>query len=157
MSWELNSTQPIYLQVADKIGQRIISGEYPPGGKLPPVRELAEEAGVNPNTMQRAMTELENEGLVYAQRTSGRFVTDDTAKIGAVSEKMARHLASRFLADMRSLGFGPDRIAQVLADAVRDEKVTRTEALPQNRRNASDTPPEGAGPMQQEEKRRKNI
>ena len=118
MSWELNSTQPIYLQVAEKIGQRIISGEYPPGGKLPPVRELAEEAGVNPNTMQRAMNELENEGLVYAQRTSGRFITEDTARIAKARREAAQRSVRKFLGEMSGLGLSENEISALVREAI---------------------------------------
>ena len=77
MKWQLRSDAPIYSQLIEHIKLGIVSGEFPPGGKLPSVRDLAGEAGVNPNTMQRAFTELEREGLVNAQRTSGRYVTED--------------------------------------------------------------------------------
>ena len=77
MKWQFENGIPIYLQILRKMRTEIASGAYPPGGKLPPVRELALEAGVNPNTMQRAFAELERDGLVFSQRTSGRFVTED--------------------------------------------------------------------------------
>ena len=122
MSWELNNMQPIYLQVAERIGRRIISGEYPPGGKLPPVRELAVEAGVNPNTMQRAMTELEEEGLVYAQRTSGRFITEDTARIAEVRSEAAQRSVRKFLGEMSGLGLSGAEITQLVRKAVGEKE-----------------------------------
>lgn len=81
MSWNLNSDRPIFLQIVERIQMDIISGIYKPGDKLPAVRELASEASVNPNTMQKALSELEKTGLVYSQRTSGRFITEDTNMI----------------------------------------------------------------------------
>ena len=81
MPWNLNSDRPIFIQIIEKIQMDIISGAYRPGDKLPSVRELAQEASVNPNTMQKALSELERTGLVYSQRTSGRFITEDTIMI----------------------------------------------------------------------------
>lgn len=77
MAWELDSDRPIFIQIVERIQMEIISGKYSPGDKLPSVRELAAVAAVNPNTMQKALTELERTGLVYSQRTSGRFITED--------------------------------------------------------------------------------
>ena len=81
MPWNLDSDRPIFLQIIEKIQLDIVSGIYQPGDKLPSVRELAQEASVNPNTMQKALSELERTGLVYSQRTSGRFITEDTSMI----------------------------------------------------------------------------
>ena len=85
MPWNLDNDRPIYMQLMERIQQDIISGAYQPGDKLPSVRDLAVEAAVNPNTMQKALSELERCGLVYSQRTSGRFITDpgDESQTGA--------------------------------------------------------------------------
>ena len=77
MPWNLNSDRPIFMQLIEIIQHCILSGTYPPGSKLPSVRDLASQAAVNPNTMQKALAELERSGLVYSQRTSGRFITED--------------------------------------------------------------------------------
>ena len=77
MPWNLDSSRPIYLQIIERVQMDIITGRYQPGDKLPSVRDLAQEAAVNPNTMQKALSELERSGLIYSQRTSGRFVTED--------------------------------------------------------------------------------
>ena len=90
MPWELDSKRSIYGQIIERIQNRIVTGAYPPGGKLPSVRDLAEEAGVNPNTMQRALSELERTGVIYSQRTSGRFVTEDESMITQLKEDAAR-------------------------------------------------------------------
>ena len=79
MEWDIRNDQPIYTQLIQQVTLAILSGTFPCGGRLPPVREMAAEAGVNPNTMQRALAELERTGLVYTQRTAGRFVTEDAA------------------------------------------------------------------------------
>ena len=77
MPWNLDSSRPIYLQIIERVQMDIITGRYQPGDKLPSVRNLAQEAAVNPNTMQKALSELERSGLIYSQRTSGRFITED--------------------------------------------------------------------------------
>jgi len=106
MTWSFSPNRPIYLQLQERIKLSIVSGSTPPGGKLPAVRDLAEEAAVNPNTVQRALMELEREGLVYAQRTSGRFVTEDTAVIEKTKNEMAKELAAVFLEKMAAIGYG---------------------------------------------------
>ena len=75
MTWNLTGDRPIWLQLMERLQLGIVTGEYQAGERLPSVRELAAEAAVNPNTMQKALTELERSGLLYAQRTAGRFVT----------------------------------------------------------------------------------
>lgn len=114
MDWKFRNDLPIYSQLVDKIRLGIISGELPPGARLASVRDLATEAGVNPNTMQRALQELEREGMVYAQRTAGRFVTEDTDVIGRSKEAMAEDLIRGFLAAMEKLGYGRDDITALL-------------------------------------------
>ena len=81
MKWQFSNDAPIYSQLIHQIQVGIVSGAFPPGQRLPSVRDLATEAGVNPNTMQRALAELERDGLVYSQRTAGRFVTEDQIMI----------------------------------------------------------------------------
>ena len=97
MAWILDDSRPIYLQIVDLIKTEIIAGVYRPGDKLPSVRDLAMEASVNPNTMQKALTELERSGLVYTQRTSGRFITEDTAKMTEIKEQLEREQIQLFL------------------------------------------------------------
>ena len=79
MDWRFTDDRPIWLQLTEQLTRRIITGVYPPGSRLPPVRELAAQAGVNPNTMQRALAQLEQDGLAFADRTAGRLVTEDTS------------------------------------------------------------------------------
>ena len=105
MPWQFRNDLPIYTQLMSQLQQRIVSGALAPGERLLSVRDLASEAGVNPNTMQRALTELERMGLVYSQRTAGRFVTDDEGRIRQLREELARDLAEEFLAGMEKLGF----------------------------------------------------
>lgn len=90
MQWRFSGGEPVYQQIMDKIRFAILSGEYPPGARIPAVRELALMAGVNPNTMQRALVELEREGLLVCCGTLGRFVADDEAVLSR-----SRHAAQR--------------------------------------------------------------
>ena len=77
MKWQFSNDAPIYTQLIEQIQVGIVAGAFPPGERLPSVRDLATEAGVTPNTMQRALAELERDGLVFSHRTAGRFVTED--------------------------------------------------------------------------------
>ena len=114
MEWDIRNDQPIYTQLIQQVTLAILSGTFPCGGRLPPVREMAAEAGVNPNTMQRALAELEQTGLVYTQRTSGRFISDDPDLIQSLKTELARELLSRFLADMHTIGFTDAEISALL-------------------------------------------
>ena len=105
MSWNLDSDRPIFVQILERIRMDIISGKYKPGDKLPSVRELAAEAAVNPNTMQRAFAELERSGLVYSQRTSGRFITENQVLIRQIREEVAQESINSFLQNMKQLGY----------------------------------------------------
>ena len=122
MEWKLTDDRPIWLQLAEQLTRRIITGVYPPGSKLPPVRELAAEAGVNPNTMQKALTELERSGLVYTQRTSGRFITEDISKMTELKEQLAREQIQLFLKNMEQLGLSRDDIRRLLEKEWREEE-----------------------------------
>ena len=104
MPWELDNDRPIYLQLMERIQQDIVSGIYKPGDRLPSVRDLAVEAAVNPNTMQKALSELERSGLVYSQRTSGRFITEDTRLLDEMKTSLASEHILQFLEKMKQLG-----------------------------------------------------
>ena len=114
MKWEFSNDAPIYTQLITQIKVGIVTGAFPPGERLPSVRDLATEAGVNPNTMQRALTELERDGLVYSQRTSGRFVTEDQAMIAAVKRSLAEQHIKAFLVAMTHLGYQKEEIVELL-------------------------------------------
>ncbi|SFP49593.1 DNA-binding transcriptional regulator YhcF, GntR family [Oscillibacter sp. PC13] len=114
MKWEFSSDAPIYAQLILQIKVGIVSGMFPPGERLPSVRDLATEAGVNPNTMQRALTELERDGLVYSQRTAGRFVTEDKAMIDSAKRGLAEGHIKAFLAAMTHLGYQREEIVSLL-------------------------------------------
>ncbi len=114
MSWKITSYRPVYLQLAEEIELRIVSGEYPPGSRLLGVREFAADAVVNPNTMQKAFSELERQGLVYAQRTAGRYVTDDTLLISNRQSQLLKSVTKEYLAKLKRLGVSPDTAAELL-------------------------------------------
>lgn len=122
MPWVLDTDRPIYAQLVEKIQLDIVSGRYEAGDKLPSVRELAAEASVNPNTMQKAMQELERIGLVFAQRTSGRFITEDSQMIQQLKEELASAQIKDFFQKMMQLGFKKDEMMQMIEKALEDEK-----------------------------------
>lgn len=104
MKWYIDSDRPIYKQLVEQIELRIISGLYAPGDKLDSVREMAMDAGVNPNTMQKSLAELERMGLVFAQRTSGRYITEDIKMIEEAKKTLAVQEIAAFLEKMKKLG-----------------------------------------------------
>lgn len=114
MSWELLNDRPIYTQLVEQIEQRIITGEYKPGSKMPSVRELAAEAAVNPNTMQRAMGELENRGLIMTNRTAGRVVTEDESILIQIRENRAKSFTKEYLGKMSELKYKRDEIIEFI-------------------------------------------
>ena len=122
MDWSFRNDQPIYSQLIQRLTEAIVSGIYAPGEKLPSVRELALEAGVNPNTVQRSLTELEREGLVFSQRTAGRFVTENENMIVNAKLRIADERVSEFLRSMKTLGCGRQEIISLIEGAKEDEE-----------------------------------
>ena len=114
--------RPIYEQVKDDLRRLVVTGAMQPGEKLPSVRELALEAGVNPNTVQRSLTELEREGLVFSQRTAGRFVTENENMIVNAKLRIADERVSEFLRSMKTLGCGRQEIISLIEGAKEDEE-----------------------------------
>lgn len=121
MSWELSNDRPIYLQLMERIQIDIVSGNYRVGDKLPSVRDLALEAAVNPNTMQKALSELERNGLVYSQRTSGRFITEDVTMIKELKQQLANEHILEFFEKMKQLGFQEEEILQLMEARIKGE------------------------------------
>lgn len=119
MAWNLQADRPIYTQILEEIQNRIISGQYKPGEKLPSVRELAAEANVNPNTMQKAFTELERSGLILTQRTSGRTVTEDTGMINDLKKNIAVSEIEHFIETMQQLGFTKEEIYNLVTNTLK--------------------------------------
>lgn len=114
MEWKFTDDTPIYQQIMDMMKQEIASGELAAGQKLPSVRELALEAGVNPNTMQKALAELEREGLLYSQRTAGRFVAEQQEIRDGLQEELMMEYIEDFLKKMKKLGYSVDEVIALL-------------------------------------------
>lgn len=112
MEWEFKDGVPIYTQIVDQMTMRIASGAYAPGDKLQSVRDLAMDAGVNPNTMQRALAELERRALVFSERTSGRFVTRDKEVLMKLHEELAKKCFDEFTEKLRKIGMSDDEISR---------------------------------------------
>lgn len=120
MTWEFKDNRPIYTQLVEQITLRIVSGEYKTGEKLPSVRDLASEATVNPNTMQKALTELERVGLVYSVRTSGRFITEDCNMIKEMQTTLAKDEIKEFLEKMQKIGFDKNKLLATLQEVMKE-------------------------------------
>ena len=114
MAWKFKPAIPIYYQIVEEITARIFDGRYPPGGKIPSVREIAEEASVNPNTVQRAFSELESSGLVVTMRTAGRVVTSDAEVIARARSGVAERAVAEFVDDMRNKGLTIDDLIAIM-------------------------------------------
>ncbi len=122
MSWIFHDSTPIYLQLVDRLQLMIANGTYPPGSKMPAVRELALEAGVNPNTVQRAMSELERAQLLFAQRTSGRFVTTDEEMLKQLKTQLSENHISHLFNQLNQLGFETDEIVKAVQNYALDKE-----------------------------------
>lgn len=122
MKWDIDSERPVYIQLIEKIQTGIISGYYKPGDKLPSVRDLAAEAMVNPNTMQKALVDLERTGLIFTNRTSGRFITSDEVMIKKLKEQSAASLVHEFIDRMKRNGFEPEETLAYVTDIVKNNE-----------------------------------
>ena len=122
MQWKFDGNAPIYTQLVDQMKLGIVSGEWIPGQRIPAVRELAVDAGVNPNTMQRALQELERQGLMFSQRTSGRFVTEDREMIEDAKRTLANRHITAFIRQMQALGYTRQEIVAMLEESERGEE-----------------------------------
>jgi DNA-binding transcriptional regulator YhcF (GntR family) len=122
VAWEFDNSKPIYIQLIDELKLRIISGMIPIGSKLASVRELAEEAGVNPNTMQRALAELERDQLVFSQRTSGRYVTDDRELIKTIRRNFAEQKINELATTLLQLGYTKNELMELITKCLGEEK-----------------------------------
>lgn len=114
MNWKFSGDRPVYQQIMALIRGAILRGELPPGGKIPSVRDLAAEAQVNPNTMQRAMTELEREGLLVSGGTSGRTVTENPQVLEQLRDRTLEELARECAEKFMVFGITPTQAAELL-------------------------------------------
>ena len=120
MNWNIRNDAPVYTQLVDQIARAIILGQFPPGGRLPSVREFAADAGVNPNTMQRAITQLETLGLVTTNRTLGRTVTENAGALEEMRRRLAVECTENFFKEMGALGYSRGEAAD-MAQAEREK------------------------------------
>lgn len=121
MNWTFKEGLPIYTQLMEQIKTHIASGAFKPGDQMPPVRELATDAGVNPNTMQRALAELEREELLYSVRTSGRFVTDNTEKLEDLQKSLGRSFIEDMFENLHRLGMSNENIITAVQQYIKEE------------------------------------
>ncbi len=121
--WNFDSSKPVYLQLVEQITRKIIIGEYPSGEKMPTVRSLATEAKVNPNTVQKVFSLLEQSGIVVTDRTIGRYVTEDKEMIKKMGKAIAKDLCRDFIRDMKSLGYEVEEVEAILKEEYNREKI----------------------------------
>lgn len=122
MPWNFDNSIPIYLQIIQEMKRKIIRKELAPGEKLPSIRDLAKEAGVNPNTMQKALTELETSGLIETERTTGKYVTDDKEQISLLREEYLRERLAPFLKELSSLGIEEEELISLIRKHYKEAK-----------------------------------
>jgi DNA-binding transcriptional regulator YhcF (GntR family) len=115
---------PIYLQLMDEIKGQIAAGRLSPGEKIDSIRELAASYVVNPNTIQRALLELERDGLLATQRASGKFVTEDARMIRELRTNLAAERLETFFSAMEALGFSPEEILELFTKAQKKRRAT---------------------------------
>ena len=119
MFWIFDNQKPIYLQIMERIKLQIVSHTLEPNQQLPTVREFAAEAGVNPNTIQRALSELEREGFVYSKRTTGRFVTENQELIAQSRRQLSEEELEHFISSMTHFGYEKEELPGVVADHIK--------------------------------------
>ena len=116
MKWTFDNDRPIYIQLVEKLRIEIVSGKLKAGERLPSVRELALAGRVNPNTMQKALVELENEGLVYTERTNGKFVTTNQELIEKIRKELAKEKVNNYIKDMKNIGISHEEAIKYLQE-----------------------------------------
>lgn len=122
LQWKFSGNQPVYVQIMEHIRSAVLMGEFPPGARIPPVREFAAIAQVNPNTMQRAMVELEREGLLISCGTMGRFVTNDLSVVEQMRKRVVDATVQSCAAQFRALGVSMAQAAQLLLETEQEEE-----------------------------------
>lgn len=119
---QFDNSAPIWQQLVHECSRRIVTGEWPAGGKVPGVRDLAVEMGVNPNTMQRALSELDRDGITVSDRTVGRYVTGDTTRIDELRGTLAATSVDEFIRKVQGLGASLNTAQALLADRWRKQE-----------------------------------
>lgn len=118
--WEFTNDRPIYLQLMEQMTLMVTNGTYKPGEKVPSVRDLATEAGVNPNTVQRAFAELERNGVLVSQRTSGRYITEDGESLKHLKGELAKEQIHGFIKKMEKIGFSSDEVIRLIKEETKE-------------------------------------
>lgn len=118
MSWQFNSTEAVFLQIADRLRRDIVNGLYTPDQQFPSVRQLAEITAVNPNTVQKALTHLEEEGLLHTNGTIGRFVTEDVSVIQQAKENLIRRTVRAWIDQARALNITEHEMIKYIQEEV---------------------------------------
>ena len=122
MKFEFDNNIPIYIQLVEQLKIYIISGSILPGERIPSVRDLALQTKVNPNTMQKALSELEGLKLIYTERTNGKFVTTDKGLIDKYKKAYAKELSNKYFASMESIGFNKEEVMEYLTKIEGDKR-----------------------------------
>ena len=122
MEWKLDDSRPIWPQLKEQLIIAIVAGEYNMGGSFPTVRELAEDAGVNRNTMQRALSELEHDGFVTTNRTAGRTVTTDEGLVTRMKESIAKKSIEKLRKEMAAIGYSADDVVKMIKERGEEDK-----------------------------------
>ena len=122
MAWSFSGDKPIFMQLVDRITLDILTGKYLSGDRLPAVREISIEAGVNPNTVQRALSEAETTGLIEVRRGDGRYVTSDQSAIQAAREKKVEELTDKFVCSLQSFGLSDSEMETIFKNSVSKER-----------------------------------
>ena len=122
MEWKLDDSRPIWPQLKEQLIIAIVAGEYNMGGSFPTVRELAEDAGVNRNTMQRALSELEHDGFVTTNRTAGRTVTTDEGLVTRMKESIAKKSIEKLIKEMAAIGYSADDVVKMIKERGEEDK-----------------------------------
>lgn len=126
MAWDFNDKEPIYLQIVKKIESKILSGEYKAGDKIESVRDLASIAGVNPNTMQKALLDMEDLGLIITQRTLGKFITDNEEVISNLRKSRVDEKIDVFVSDVKDLGYAVEEVIPMISERTSKKEKIKT-------------------------------
>lgn len=124
MAWKFTSDKPVYLQIADRLTKSVLSGEYKPGEQIPSVRQLALEAAVNPNTVQHAFSELENDGIIVSKGTVGRYVTEDCEVIELCRRRMLLRTVKEFTENLTQMSVSKEQIISMIEEVMQDEHTS---------------------------------
>lgn len=121
MNFEFDNNIPIYIQLVEYLKISIISGDIKPGERLPSIRELALKNKVNPNTMQKALIELEELNLIYTERTNGKYVTDNQELIDKYKYEYAKKISNKYFSNMKNIGFSQKETIEYLENLEGDK------------------------------------